>query len=38
VLGFGALALGLLTMKLTADRLARRPAYRPRISRVIARA
>jgi sigma-E factor negative regulatory protein RseC len=37
VLGFGALAVGLLAMKLAADRLARRPAYRPRITRVIGR-
>ena len=38
LLGFGSLALGLVIMKLTADRLARRQAYRPRIARVIARA
>jgi sigma-E factor negative regulatory protein RseC len=37
ILGFGSLALGLIAMKLVADRLARRPAYRPRIARVIAR-
>ena len=35
--GFGSLALGLVVMKLTADRLARRQSYRPRIARVIAR-
>jgi sigma-E factor negative regulatory protein RseC len=35
--GFGSLALGLVVMKLTADRLVRRQSYRPRIVRVIAR-
>jgi hypothetical protein len=35
--GFGSLALGLVVMKLTADRLARRQSYRPRIVRVIGR-
>jgi sigma-E factor negative regulatory protein RseC len=36
-LGFGSLVLGLIAMKFTADRLVRKPAYRPRIARVIAR-
>ena len=35
--GFGSLALGLVVMKLAADRLARRQSYRPRIVRVIGR-
>jgi sigma-E factor negative regulatory protein RseC len=33
--GFGALALGLLVMKAVAARLAAKPAYRPRIVRVL---
>jgi sigma-E factor negative regulatory protein RseC len=35
--GFGSLAIGLIVMKLAADRLARRQSYRPRIVRVIGR-
>jgi sigma-E factor negative regulatory protein RseC len=35
--GFGSLAIGLVVMKLAADRLARRQSYRPRIVRVIGR-
>jgi sigma-E factor negative regulatory protein RseC len=36
--GFGGLAFGLVLMKVVANRLAKKDAYRPRISRVIGRA
>jgi sigma-E factor negative regulatory protein RseC len=37
VLGFAALAVGLLLVKIIAGRLVKKDAYRPRISRVIGR-
>ena len=37
LLGFGSLAVGLLLMTIIAGRLAKKDAYRPRISRVIGR-
>jgi sigma-E factor negative regulatory protein RseC len=37
LLGFGALAAGLLLMKAQANRLAQRDEYRPRIARVVGR-